>query len=143
MSLVALLILIDLVIEDAGLGTWIIRPVIPEAFFILVMLYLDAIDKKSMERGRLINDLESTRARLASSERQAGVLQERERLGREIHDTLAQGFTGIVMHHEAAETALPEIPARPRVNTSIRPVRRRERASPRQGDWCGLSPPRN
>ena len=112
-SLVTLLILIDLVIEDAGLGTWIIRPVIPEAFFILVMLYLDAIDKKSMERGRLINDLESTRARLASSERQAGVLQERERLGREIHDTLAQGFTGIVMHHEAAETALPEIPARP------------------------------
>ncbi len=28
----------------------------------------------------------------------------------QIHDTLAQGFTSIVMHHEAAETALPEIP---------------------------------
>ena len=38
------------------------------------------------------------------------MLQERERLSGEIHDTLAQGFTSIVMHHEAAEAALSEIP---------------------------------
>jgi len=29
-------------------------------------------------------------------EREAGILQERQRLAREIHDTLAQGLTGIV-----------------------------------------------
>ena len=63
-----------------------------------------------MERKRLIDELESTRSKLATSERQAGVLQERERLAREIHDTLAQGFTSIVMHHEAAGAALPNIP---------------------------------
>ena len=107
-SLVALLISMEVVVEGAGLGTWVIRAIIPEALFILVILYLDAIDKQSTERQRLIDELESTRARLATSERQAGVLQERERLGREIHDTLAQGFTSIVMHHEAAETALPD-----------------------------------
>lgn len=36
------------------------------------------------------------------------MLQERERLAREIHDTLAQGFTSIVINLEAAEQALPE-----------------------------------
>ena len=37
-----------------------------------------------------------------------GQLAERQRLAREIHDTLAQGFTSIVMHLEALEGALPE-----------------------------------
>ena len=40
--------------------------------------------------------------------RKAGMLGERQRLAREIHDTLAQGFTSIVMNLEAAEGALPE-----------------------------------
>jgi len=35
--------------------------------------------------------------------RQAGVLKERQRMAHEIHDTLAQGFTSIVMNLEAAE----------------------------------------
>jgi signal transduction histidine kinase len=39
--------------------------------------------------------------------RQAGVLRERQRLAHEIHDTLAQGFTSIVMNLEAAEGAMP------------------------------------
>lgn len=39
--------------------------------------------------------------------RQAGVLRERQRMAHEIHDTLAQGFTSIVMNLEAAEGTLP------------------------------------
>ncbi len=38
--------------------------------------------------------------------RRAGVLEERQRLAHEIHDTLAQGFTSIVTNLEAAEGAL-------------------------------------
>ena len=38
-------------------------------------------------------------------EREAGILQERQRLAREIHDTLAQGLTGIVAQLEAAAQA--------------------------------------
>jgi signal transduction histidine kinase len=45
--------------------------------------------------------------RLVEEGRQMGVLAERQRLAREIHDTLAQGFTSIVMHLEAAEQAMP------------------------------------
>jgi PAS domain S-box-containing protein len=42
--------------------------------------------------------------------RELAVLEERNRLAREIHDTLAQGFTGIVLQLEAAEQALEGSP---------------------------------
>ena len=49
--------------------------------------------------------------RLVEQARQAGVLRERQRLAHEIHDTLAQDFTSIVMKLEAAEETLPTDPA--------------------------------
>jgi len=45
-------------------------------------------------------------ARLGEQARQAGVLEERNRIAREIHDTLAQGFTGVVLNLEAATRTL-------------------------------------
>jgi signal transduction histidine kinase len=47
-------------------------------------------------------------ARLAEQGRQGAILAERNRMAREIHDTLAQGFTGIVVQLEAAEDVLGE-----------------------------------
>ena len=44
--------------------------------------------------------------------RQAGVLRERQRMAHEIHDTLAQGFTSIVMNLEAAEGVISSNPNR-------------------------------
>lgn len=57
---------------------------------------------------------ERTKALLAEERRRAiqarelAVLAERNRLSREIHDTLAQGFTGIVLQLEAAEEAFTQ-----------------------------------
>lgn len=65
--------------------------------------FINDIIRQSTERKRLLDELESTRRSLAQAERQAGMLEERQRLAREIHDTLAQGFTSIVMNLEAAE----------------------------------------
>lgn len=45
---------------------------------------------------------------LAEQTRQSAILAERNRMAREIHDTLAQGFTGIVVQLEAAEDVLGE-----------------------------------
>jgi signal transduction histidine kinase len=42
-------------------------------------------------------------ASLSLAERKAGVLEERQRLAREIHDTLAQGYASIIVHLERAE----------------------------------------
>ena len=46
--------------------------------------------------------------RLAYSAKEAAVLVERTRIGQEIHDGLAQGFTGILMQLGAAEEAMHE-----------------------------------
>lgn len=43
------------------------------------------------------------RGELAASQRAAGVLEERERLSREIHDTLAQGLTSMGILLQAAD----------------------------------------
>ncbi|TYB57660.1 sensor histidine kinase [Nonomuraea sp. PA05] len=49
-------------------------------------------------------------AQLLAQAREAGVLDERQRMAREIHDTLAQGLTGIIAQLQAAEQ-LHEVPA--------------------------------
>jgi signal transduction histidine kinase len=54
------------------------------------------------------HELEAARNELAEAERQAGAAQERQRLAHEIHDTLAQGFTSILMHVETASSILHE-----------------------------------
>lgn len=74
----------------------------------LLGVWINAIIGQSVRRRALIEQLETTRAELAAAERREGALQERARLAREIHDTLSQGFTSIVMHLEAAEQALPD-----------------------------------
>ncbi len=87
------------------------------AFFSILMgLFISAIIRQSAERQQMIDELKAARADLAQAERQAGILEERQRMAREIHDTLAQGFTSIVMHLEAAEQALPN-------DTASQPVR--------------------
>jgi signal transduction histidine kinase len=45
---------------------------------------------------------------LLTQAREAGVLDERQRMAREIHDTLAQGLTGIITQLQAAEQAADE-----------------------------------
>ena len=51
-------------------------------------------------------------ARIFDETRDMAVLEERNRMAREIHDTLAQGFTGIVIQLEAGEDAMEEHPGR-------------------------------
>jgi signal transduction histidine kinase len=75
---------------------------------IILGVWITAIIGQSTRRRQLIERLEATQAELAAAERRAGILEERQRLARDIHDTLAQGFTSIVMHLEAADQALPD-----------------------------------
>jgi signal transduction histidine kinase len=79
-------------------------------FAVLLGLNINAIIKSNLEKQKMIEELEAARSELAKAERQAGMLEERQRLAGEIHDTLAQGFTSVVMHLEAAEQALDANP---------------------------------
>jgi signal transduction histidine kinase len=73
---------------------------------IMLALFINSIITQSEERRRLIQELEATRSSLAAAERQAGILEERQRIAQEVHDSVAQGFVGIVTHLEAAESSL-------------------------------------
>ncbi|MCC2671164.1 MAG: hypothetical protein K0Q72_3635 [Armatimonadetes bacterium] len=57
--------------------------------------------------------------RYAAQARRAGTIEERNRLAQEIHDTLAQGFTGILVQLEAAQDALDKSPAEAREHVVI------------------------
>lgn len=72
--------------------------------------WITRIIHQSAERGQLIEELEASRAEVVRLSAESGALAERERLAGEIHDTLAQGFTSIIMLIQAAE-AQPD-PAR-------------------------------
>ncbi len=74
-------------------------------FALAIGLFIDGLARESRRRKELVQELRSTRAVLAAAERESGALAERERLARDIHDTLAQGFTSIVMLAQAGEAA--------------------------------------
>jgi PAS domain S-box-containing protein len=46
--------------------------------------------------------------RLSAQSRQSAVMAERNRMARDIHDTLAQGFTGVIVQLEAVEEAMSQ-----------------------------------
>jgi signal transduction histidine kinase len=74
---------------------------------LLLVSYFGTVVRQSRARQELIDQLRETQADLVEAERRAGVLAERERLARDIHDTLTQGFASIIMLLEAATTSLP------------------------------------
>lgn len=84
-----------------------VGPLLGAAVAVATVLGYQALYRESERRRRLIEELISTRAELAAAERHAGTLAERERLAREIHDTLAQGLSSIQLLLRAAERALP------------------------------------
>jgi signal transduction histidine kinase len=79
-------------------------------FSLALGLWVSRVLKQSAERASLIAQLEATRSELAAAEHERGVLAERERLAQEVHDTLAQGYTSIVV---LAQTATAQLPADP------------------------------
>ncbi|WP_318218637.1 sensor histidine kinase [Streptomyces sp. SCL15-6] len=87
-----------------------IGPALGAAVAVAVVWGYQALYRESEQRRRLIEELTATRADLADAQRAAGVLEERERLAREIHDTLAQGLSSIQLLLRAAERALPGRP---------------------------------
>ncbi|WP_243770284.1 sensor histidine kinase [Amycolatopsis acidicola] len=73
-------------------------------FSICIGFWFERVLRQSQERAQLIEQLEATRAEVARLSHEAGTSAERERLAREIHDTLAQGFTSILTLLQAVES---------------------------------------
>lgn len=72
----------------------------------VIGLWISRIIRQSKSRGALIAELAATRTELAEVSHRAGVATERERLARDIHDTLTQGFASILLLLDAAEAEI-------------------------------------
>lgn len=78
---------------------------------VLIGLFIHAIARQSEQRRQAMEALTAAQAEVAAQARRAGVAEERARLAREIHDTLAQGLVSVLTQVEAAERALARDPA--------------------------------
>ncbi|MGW2325172.1 sensor histidine kinase [Streptomyces sp. NPDC001700] len=98
--------------EDVGLNVWEVVPIslLSIALSLLLGLWIKRVVRQSKERGLLIEELRRSREREARLSHEAGISAERERLAREIHDTLAQGLTSIISLVQAAESEVYDAP---------------------------------
>lgn len=111
--------------STGSIVSFVLWTVVTITFSIFFGLWIERIIEQSSERRELIQQLEATRVELAEVSREAGVMAERERLAAEIHDTLAQGFTSILMLLQAAEPRIGPDPAEARrqVGLAVRTAR--------------------
>ena len=72
------------------------------AFAIALGLWIASIVEYGEERARLLAELTAAQAEVEALSRDRGAAEERERLAREIHDTLAQTLAGLVILAERA-----------------------------------------
>lgn len=88
----------------------ILGPGIGAVLAVLIAAAYRSLLAEALHHQRVAVALQAAQTELAATEHRAGQLEERERLAREIHDTLAQGFSSIVLVSRAAsqQQALPE-----------------------------------
>ncbi|WKZ37415.1 MAG: sensor histidine kinase [Anaerolineales bacterium] len=95
-----------------GLATagWALLGVIPILFLTLVYTILYKRQAEAREQAQnLADELESTNRQLAEYAAQVedlSIANERQRMARELHDTLSQGLAGLILQLEAADAHL-------------------------------------
>lgn len=88
----------------------VVGPLVGAGVALLIGLGYQALAREAEQREALVRELIATQGQLAATEHESGVLAERARLAREIHDTLAQGLSSIQMLLHAAERGDPGRP---------------------------------
>lgn len=84
----------------------ILGPVVGAIFAVVMGMAYRALYTEGVNQRLALDELRATRAALAEEQHRAGTLAERTRLAREIHDTLAQGLSSIVLVSRSASAAL-------------------------------------
>ena len=91
---------------------WIVIVVVQTAVLSAGAYFGERVAEQNEERRETVKRLEQAlaentglHAQLLAQAREAGVLEERQRMAAEIHDTIAQGLTGVITQLEAARHA--------------------------------------
>lgn len=122
MPITVVLTVLALLISPA-IGTWITKTV-----------------EQSEERAQLLDELAASRAESSRLSRAAGTAAERARLAREIHDTLAQGFTSIVALSQAIESKIDANPEAARRHIALIADTARENLAEARAMVAALTP---
>ncbi|WP_206680021.1 histidine kinase [Aeromicrobium phoceense] len=88
----------------------IVGPALGAGVAIVIGWGYEALQREVAQRQRLIEELTRTRDQLVVAEHAAGVVAERERLAREIHDTVSQSLSSVIMLLHAAQRSGPGTP---------------------------------
>ncbi|PRZ02481.1 signal transduction histidine kinase [Isoptericola sp. CG 20/1183] len=108
--LTAVLAVADGLLVQADVGEpwtgFVLGPVLGAAVAVGVVSGIEAFVRESQTRQRTVDELTQVRQHLAQAERERAVTDERARLARDIHDTLAQSLSAIELLLRAADDAV-------------------------------------
>lgn len=97
----------------------VLGPVIGALVAVTTVLGLESFDRALRDRQRALDELRTAQQQLAEAERDRLRAEERERLARDIHDTLAQDFAAIELHLRRAGTLMrADDPAMPAISAA-------------------------
>lgn len=88
-------------------GTDVVMLLGPLAIGAMLTVVFDQMEQDAAEQRRLNEEISSAQLKLAASERHAGIIAERERVAREIHDTVTQSLASSLLLLEAAHRKWP------------------------------------
>lgn len=83
-----------------GPGSWlngVVTGVVSAGFSVAMGAWFTSVYRYANERAALVEELQQTQEEVRALEREAGVDGERARVARELHDTVTQSLTGLVM----------------------------------------------
>lgn len=99
---------LDYLLTEGLAPGYLIGPTLGALLAIVISFTYRALRADAARQYQLAQQLRAVQAELVQQQYSAGKLEERERLAREIHDTLAQGLSSIVLVSRAAASSLQE-----------------------------------
>lgn len=98
--LIALGTFVGLLLFTGPVNPWLAlsTSVVSLAFSLAMGAWITSMMRHGDERSRLLDELQAAQDELALRNQEAGASSERERIARDLHDTIAQNLTAIVMH---------------------------------------------
>ncbi len=96
-AITAVVIAAEAVDDDGLLAAEVVGPILGAGFAIVACVGYRRLAIEFDHTQRALADLEATRDDLARSQHARGMLDERQRMAREVHDTIAQDLAGILL----------------------------------------------